>query len=234
MNIIPVQYVAVEGNTGSGKSTFLHFIGALLDCQLVFEPLAAWQNVDGVNLLEYFYKDSHRWSYTFQSYAFTTRVLQQEAVFHTYPRSIQLVERSVYADRYCFAQNCFEMGLMNGVEWKTYEALFEGLVTQRMSKPKGFIYLRTDPEVCYQRLVKRNRSEELHVSKEYFKTTHDRYEHWFSQHYDIGLGIAQIPVLVLDINKDFEHDSAEQKRHSQKVRDFFVTIGLNGFDPIKK
>ena len=44
--------------------------------EVVPEPVGEWQDVDGANLLDVFYKDPQRYAYTFQSYVFVTRLLQ--------------------------------------------------------------------------------------------------------------------------------------------------------------
>ena len=135
----------IEGNIGAGKSTFLAKVGRFLDVQQVFEPCSAWQDVGGAgNILQAFYDDGKRWAYTFQSYAFITRVLAQEKNKLLHPDAIQLLERSVYSDRYCFAKNAYESGLMNSLEWALYCEWFEWLVQSRMDTPQGFIYLRTN------------------------------------------------------------------------------------------
>lgn len=43
--------VAVEGNIGSGKSTFLSYCTRDPAFESRFEPLEKWTNVDGINLL---------------------------------------------------------------------------------------------------------------------------------------------------------------------------------------
>ena len=141
------KYFVVEGNIGAGKSTFLKVINTFLNAQVVYEPHAKWQNVGGENLLERFYADTQRWGYTFQTYAFLTRVLEREKAALTNTHPFQILERSVFSDRYCFAQNCFELGLMNALEWKLYQEWFAWLVDTYMAKPK-WIHLFTDRSVC--------------------------------------------------------------------------------------
>ena len=70
------KYFVVEGNIGAGKSTFLKVINTFLNAQVVFEPHEKWQNVAGENLLDRFYADTQRWAYTFQTYAFITRIIR--------------------------------------------------------------------------------------------------------------------------------------------------------------
>ena len=84
------KYFVVEGNIGAGKSTFLKVINTFLNAQVVYEPHEKWQNVGGENLLENFYADTQRWAYTFQTYAFITRILEREkaALKNTQPFQI--------------------------------------------------------------------------------------------------------------------------------------------------
>ena len=143
----------IEGNIGAGKSTFLKILKQYLNVQVVLEPHERWQQVGGTeNLLDKFYKDPHRWAYTFQSYAFVSRVMVQKEHAQTNPFAVQLLERSVFSDRYCFAQNCYELGYMNALEWKLYQEWFTWFRDTYVVKPEGFIYLRTKPEICYERL----------------------------------------------------------------------------------
>ena len=169
----------VDGNVGAGKSTFLGVLKKYFNVQIVYEPLYQWQKVaDSGNLLEKFYSDTPRWAYTFQSYAFITRILEQRKMAEISPSPVQVLERSIYTDRHCFAKNCHEMGTMSDLEWELYKKLFFWLAEEYSVKPSGFIYLRTSPEVCYKRLQNRNRSEESEVPLEYLKKLHDKHEQW--------------------------------------------------------
>lgn len=42
--------------------------------------------------------------------------------------------------------------------------------------------MRTDPEVAYQRIKARNRSEEKYVSFEYIKHLHELHDKWLNVH----------------------------------------------------
>ena len=159
-NIISNQrYFIIEGNIGAGKSTFLKMIKEYLNLQVVMEPHEQWQKVgDEHNLLDLFYKDPKRWAYTFQSYAFVSRIMNQQAHARTNPYMVQLLERSVFSDRYCFAYNAYELGYMNALEWKLYQEWFSWLVDTYMRRPDGFIYLQTNPDICYERLPKKKKN----------------------------------------------------------------------------
>ncbi|OGB84368.1 hypothetical protein A3F66_03655 [candidate division TM6 bacterium RIFCSPHIGHO2_12_FULL_32_22] len=215
------KHLIIEGNIGAGKSTFLKIINSYLNIDPVAEPVKKWQKVGEYNLLEKFYSDIKRWSYTFQTYAFVTRVLEQEESAKNALSDTLVIERSVYSDRYCFAKNCFEMGVMTPLEWELYKEWFSWLVDNYTVKPNGFIYLQTDPEICLNRLKIRHRQEESPVGIEYLKRLHDKHESWLLSKSNIAPYLKNVPVLVLDCNKDFESDLEEQFKHMKAIADFF-------------
>src|SRR3989339_352860 len=215
-----MAFFVVEGNIGAGKSTFLRLMGQQLNAELAFEPHEAWQNIEGENLLDAFYKDGKRWAYTFQTYAFITRVISVEQHARLTQHPFLLVERSVFADRYCFAQNAHEIGLMNDLEWALYKDWFSWFVENRVDKPHGFIYLRTDPRICFERLTKRNRFEEKLVELDYLTLIHNRHESWLVHKKEIAPVIRDVPVLILDCDEDFENNSVLQKELSDRVAEF--------------
>jgi len=222
----------LEGNIGAGKSTFLSILKKHLDLNTIEEPADKWQKVgeDG-NLLDLYYKDTKRWAYTFQSYAFITRI---QSLIEYYNKkitgnNIEISERSVYCDRYCFAKNLFELGKMTTLEWQIYKDWFAWLVENYMPKPKGFIYLRVSPEVCMQRLKKRNRFEESEISLDYLESLHKKHEDWLVYQKDILKHLIDIPVLTLECNNDFKDDLIEQNKHIAIIKIF-----INSLDNISR
>lgn len=220
---VPACFV-VDGNIGAGKSTFLGILKNALNVHIIYEPHTKWQKVVGnENLLEYFYKDTPRWAYTFQSYAFVTRVVEQERHAQEFSSNpVHVLERSVFSDRYCFAQNCYEMGRMTELEWKLYQEWFSWLIDAYVTKPIGFIYLRVDPAVCYQRLLIRNRHEEAAVPLEYLERLHEKHEDWLVKKKGIASYLEKTPVLMLNCDDDFEHDAVARQKLIDQVQDFLV------------
>lgn len=216
----------LEGNIGAGKSTFLRILKENLDVDIIFEPTDKWQHVgEEGNLLDLFYKDTKRWAYTFQSYAFITRV---ESVLEHQAKNnndkIQVLERSVYCDRYCFAKNCFEAGLMSALEWKIYKEWFSWLVENYMQKPSGFIYLQASPEICEKRLRKRARSEEVGVGIDYLRQLHQKHEDWLVNKKDVSVYLFNTPVLTLNCDNEFESDPVNRKNQIDKVKNFIDSL----------
>jgi len=214
----------IEGNIGAGKSTFLKMLKKNLDLDIIPEPTEKWQKISAEdNLLDLFYKDTPRWAYTFQSYAFITRV--QALIEHqknNTDKPIQVLERSVYCDRYCFAKNCFESGLMSNLEWQIYKEWFSWLVENYTPRPSGFVYLRTTPQTCFKRIAQRNRCEETDIPISYLEALHKKHEEWLIDKKGVSLSLKAIPVLELDCNIDFEHNEEQQMKLIEKIKDFIA------------
>ncbi len=213
--------IIVEGNIGAGKSTFLRLLQDTFAAHFVFEPHEQWQNVGGHNILDAFYTQKERWAYTFQSYAFITRMRADAQGAQNSNHSVHILERSVYSDRYCFAKSCFEMKAMTPLEWNLYQEWFAWLVEAQQYRPDGFIYLRTDPKTCYQRMAKRNRSEESAVTLDYLTEIHQKHEDWLINKINIPHYLHDVPVLVLECNADFEYNINEQQKHFSEIKTFF-------------
>jgi deoxyadenosine/deoxycytidine kinase len=186
--------IFVEGNIGTGKSTFLTKLSE--DFKVILEPVDEWikmKNANGKNLLEEFYSDPSRNAYLFQSIAFRSRmknIIRQDTC---------LFERSIYTDRNVFAKTCREDGLIGDIEWNDYVSWFDWLTSEFQIKPHGFIYLRCDPEVSYERIKMRKRSGEESISFDYLKKLHRKHDDWL-------LNEDPTKVLIVDVNEDFENN----------------------------
>lgn len=226
----------VEGNMGAGKSTFLSILKKRLDLDIIYEPTDKWQHVgsDG-NLLDMFYKDTKRWAYTFQSFAFITRIQSVlESLAKKNAKEIQVLERSVYCDRFCFAKNCYEAGTMSALEWQIYKDWFKWLVESYTPKPDGFIYLQTTAQTCYERMKKRNRSEEAEVPLTYLESLHKKHEDWLIEKTETIDYIKDVPVLTLNCNQEFENNTEMQNEHIEKIQNFINEIKGRYIIPAKQ
>ncbi len=214
----------VEGNIGAGKSTFLSIVKKNLDLDIIYEPHEQWQSVAGEhNLLELFYSDTKRWAYAFQTYAFVSRVVAQEKAKKEATKTL-LFERSVYSDRYCFAKNCYEMGTMTALEWSLYKEWFSWLVETHVTPPDGFIYLKASPECCLDRIFKRQREEERNVPLSYIEKLYEKHEEWLINKIDLTKSLLNVPVLILDCEKEFQNNFNVQQEMAQKLIEKFGVL----------
>lgn len=216
--------VYIEGNVGSGKSTFLSLLKDHLALQIVYEPIELWQNIDGYNLLQKFFLDQERWAFAFQSYIVATRIDQLHDAMAYNHGKIQCIERSVFSSRYCFAQNLFDTGKMSDLEWALYQKLWDRDMHDEIRKPAGFIYLRTPAEICFKRIEHRGRNEEEPISLSYLKQLEKKHDDWLLHASSIDQKLSQVPVLVIDNQKDFVKDIDLQGKYIQSVKKFIEQL----------
>jgi len=161
--------IYLEANIGAGKSTLLSKLEESdLNIKIIQEPVNEWlklKDKSGSNILDNFYKDSSKWAFAFQINAFYTRIKKIEECTDD---TIYIVERSIYTDKNCFAKNCYVNSILNDIEWNIYNDL-HSWAQDYISKPFGYIYLKTTPEVCMKRIKNRSRKEEVNLSLDYLK-----------------------------------------------------------------
>lgn len=214
----------VEGNIGAGKSTFLKLISYYTSLITVaLEPINTWQsNVYGQSILANFYQKPQRWAYTMETFALMCRV-REHLKEQQHPNPLRIIERSIYSGHYVFSYNSYQTGLMNDIEWKLYNTWFNHLIPNACLPPRGFIYLRTDPSIAYERIKKRNRIAEKNITFAYLKQIHQQHEKFLIERSGLLDGLKQVPILLLDCNKDFEENDTVRHEHFEKVQEFMLT-----------
>ncbi|MFH0898485.1 MAG: deoxynucleoside kinase [bacterium] len=211
----------LEGNIGVGKSTFLNLVArGCSQISIIQEQLGSWDNRErGKSLLEQFYNNPKRWAYTMETLSMVTRV-KDHVEQQKHPNPNRIMERSVYSGHYCFAVNGNHYGFFNEIEWAIYVQWVRFLLYQRCQPPRGFIYLKADPEVCMQRVYKRGRLSEKSLSLDYIRQIHDRHEAFLVQKADVFDNLKEVPVLVLDCNREFESCKEVMAEHLDRVKAF--------------
>jgi deoxyadenosine/deoxycytidine kinase len=212
------MWISIEATIGAGKTTLCrklreHFLGSSI-ISIIEEPVQKWIDI---GILQKFYDDQERWSYTFQSYTFLTRmeeIMSAEASLS----DINIVERSIFSDRKIFAESLHSSGKMTDTEWEMYCQWWNWLSEEcfrRIGKPSGYIYLRVDPQVAYDRMNKRNRSEENGVPFDYLEQNVEKHDAWL---------LNEPNVLVIDANEDFEYDNVKFQELVQKIANFVQAL----------
>lgn len=200
----------IEGNIGSGKSTLLTILKQHLSVDIIPAPSNYWDAPVGEDaILSSFYQDMQRWAYTLQSYAFISRMNAFEEARNKNINTMKIFERSVYCDRFCFARNCFENKTMSCLEWEVYKEWFSNLVERYMTLPHGFIYLRTDPNICLRRIKSRQQLDSKTIQLTYLTRLHEQHDDWLIKGIDVPAALADIPVLTLDGNHSFMENTPE-------------------------
>jgi len=192
--------VVVEGNIGSGKTTFLeHFKKFSDEVEILAEPVDKWRDIKGHNLLQMMYEDPSRWSLTFQTYVQLT-MLQNHTM--NMSKNVKLMERSIFSAKHCFVENLMKSGKMPLSEYEVLSSWFDFLLTSPQVDlgVDLIVYMRTSPEVALTRLMERGRGEEHLIAKKYIDDLHQLHEDWLIH----GKHALPAPVIVVDADKDLE------------------------------
>lgn len=215
-------FLSIEGNIGAGKSTFLKKITEDLMCPLLLEPCSEWQDINGHNLLDEFYKDIKRWAYSFQLYAFLTRIESIEKKIDSVGNDFFISERSIFADRYVFAEVCYNNHNMTELEWNMYKKWFDWTIYRKNKRvlPSGIIYLKVSPEISYERINIRGRSEEKSIPLEYLIALNEKYDLLFLSKENIHECIKNIPILIINCDENFENNSKIWENMVYLIKDF--------------
>ena len=218
------RWYIIEGNIGCGKTTLIRQLKENPNLEVIEEPVDVWktiQNEDGENVLGLFYKNSKEYAYLFQTIVFKSRMMSIE---HPQTKLIRFSERSIWTDKNIFSKSCYEIGVMNTIQKNTYDLWFNWLENKITRKPDGIIYLRAEPNVCLERVHKRDRVEESSVSLDYLTTIHKKHDEWLSER-DSYNGI---PIYVIDNtdepSKAVEHVCRITKYNSKyyKIRNYIL------------
>jgi deoxyadenosine/deoxycytidine kinase len=85
-----------------------------------------------------------------------------------------ITERSLLTDKEVFCKMLFDQGIIHPIQYQIYQAWFDEF---RTVDDYEFVYLRTSPEVAYERVNKRGRKGET-IPLEYLQTCHQYHEAW--------------------------------------------------------
>lgn len=207
--------ISLEGNIGAGKSSFLSILKEKLKDKVEFvdEPVQEWiemKNNEGKNLLEVFYSNKKRWSYTFQNIAYITRMKHIVDIMMNSDKKVIIMDRSLEGDLNTFTKMLREDGDIDELEWVSYKkwnTFFSDYIGKDIKV--NHIYLRCEPEVAYARIEKRSRGEECGIPFEYIKKLHEYHDKWLLNNNE--------NVLITDVNKDFVNDEENKDKFYDKV-----------------
>lgn len=167
-----ISLFSVEGNIASGKSTLLQKLGEAAAASGI-RLLIVSQPIDD-DWLQRFYEDMSSNAFAFQIITLTKKlkaIVQACYQARQYSNVIIVTERSMHSDTTVFTAALQSLGHIDGARvavitelCQTLESMFQLLQV----KEKGFIYLKTDVNECYQRCRSRYSSNKQ-LSEDYLR-----------------------------------------------------------------
>lgn len=203
-----VLIVSVEGNIGSGKSTFVNKLreefeekkykiwdmykkGMLakedtnICVEFVDEPVDEWKTIrdeTGCDILTRFYENVKRYSFTFQMMAYISRLTKIAEKLHDaekYPEN-----KVILVTERSNYTDCEVFAKMlydaNMIEQIEYSVYRKWFDTfAQLIKPDYYLYLHCEPAVSYDRVMTRAREGEK-ISLEYLTNCNKYHNDWLS------------------------------------------------------
>lgn len=173
--------ITIDGNIGCCKTSILNYFHKNYRLAIDLEPVDSW-----TEYLANLYNTTNS-SYDFQIKVWVDRCWIQEKT-----NMSVLMERSPYFIKNVFVKKAFYDKSINETEYDNIIKLHK--TTDDLWKPNGYIYLRSDPEKCLQRINKRGRFAEKNIQLEYIQSIHDLHE----KNYKAALD-AKMNIIVIDV-----------------------------------
>jgi len=180
-----ITIVSIEGNIGSGKSTVINTLKEYYKSNdkvyFLEEPVSEWVEIkdsDGKNIIEKFYENQEHYSFSFQMMAYISRLaMLKRAIKHCKEKGIKLIicERSLQTDKNVFCKMLHDSGKIEDINFQIYNKWFSEFISDMPLI--YYVYIKTDPKIAYERVLKRNRKGE-NISIEYLEMCSMYHDNW--------------------------------------------------------
>lgn len=164
-------YIAIAGNIGAGKSSFLEFLAQRFEIEALHEPN------DDNPFLGRFYADMPRWALASQLFFLTSKLELHRTLETTARPTVQ--DRTIWEDRWVFAEHLARSGAMPADEFATYQRLFDA-IEPSLRRPDLLVYLRCPVRVLQRRIRQRGRAMEQEIPASYLRALERLYDAFYA------------------------------------------------------
>jgi deoxyadenosine/deoxycytidine kinase len=197
----PYQYICIEGNIGTGKTSLCEKIAVEFNCQLIMEEFA------DNPFLKYFYEDPERYAFTVELFFMTERHKQLQHDLHN--RS--LFSEFMVADYFFWKTVLFASKTLHEQEYRLFLRLFH-ILNNNFPNPDLLVYLHRSPEKLLRQIQSRGRPYEQTITTEYLQRIQDSYFEYFRNQ-------LSYPILILEVEDlDFIHNADHYKEILRLMR----------------
>ena len=220
--------VSIEGNIGSGKSTLLSNLRQYYEnnSNVVFlkEPVDEWEKIkdeNGETILKKFYADQEKYSFPFQMMAYVSRIKVLRDTLKTIKTDIEdkniiiITERSLYTDKMVFAKMLYDTKKIEHVNYQIYLNWFDTFSDE--FPVNKVVYVKTSPDKCYQRIVKRSRTGEENIPLEYLTSCSIYHDNMLDKENQECVCLDQ---LILDGNVDIYENENQVNEWINEIEKF--------------
>lgn len=205
-----LNYIALEGIIGVGKTDLAKLLAERLEARLVLE------NPEENPFLLDFYKDKKRYAFQTQIFFLLSRYKQKQQLFEH-----DLFLKKTVSDYFFEKDRIFASVNLDEKEFLLYEKIFS-LLIKDIPKPDLIIYLQSNPETIYKKIKKKKEKQFEKIDYDYLLVLNEAYNRYFF-HYD------KTPLLILNVDDfDFKKNPKdidellEILKKPQKGRKYYV------------
>ena len=194
--------ITIDGNIGAGKTTILNYIHTNHNIYIDLEPIDKWKPY-----LDDIYINKQKF-FNFQVRVWLDRSWIQEKDNN----SVIVMERSPYFIRNTFNESMINNNLINPQENTIMNELYDK--TDIIWKSNYYIYIRSSPEKCLERIMERGRENEMAIDIDYLKEIHNLHEETYLKGINEGRNIICIDIE----NKEIEEIANEIITYVKKIK----------------
>jgi 2-amino-4-hydroxy-6-hydroxymethyldihydropteridine diphosphokinase len=178
-----LNYVAIEGNIGAGKTTLATKIAEDCNAKVVLERFA------DNPFLPKFYKDQLRYAFPLEMSFLADRYQQLSDDLAQF----DLFKDFIVADYHIFKSLIFAKVTLQEDEFRLYKSLFD-IIHKEMPKPDLYVYLYQNTDRLLANIKKRGRSYEQEIPADYLEKINSGYLDFIKTQTNLN-------VLVIDVSE---------------------------------
>ncbi len=192
----PYQYICIEGNIGSGKTSFCRKMAERYEVELILEQFS------DNPFLPHFYENPSRYALPVELFFMTERYNQLSEGMS----SGHLFSPLILADYFFDKTQLFARNNLNEMEFKLFQKIYDTLAPH-LPTPEIVLYLHRPAEQLKSHITKRGRSYEQQISEQYLRSIQNVYFDYFRMEMDF-------PVVIVN----------SENLHFMKSEDDFYKI----------
>ncbi len=194
------NYIAIEGNIGSGKTSFAKKLAKDFNARLILERF------EDNSFLPKFYKDPEKYAFPLEMSFLADRFqqLKSEITTHDLFRSLTI------SDYFIDKSLIFARKTLQPDEYNLYSKLFE-IIIYTLPRPDLIVFLYTSIEHLQQNIKKRGREYEKEISATYLEKIQNGYFDYFKTN-------IKTTILIVDTHKiDFVKYDDDYRKIAQII-----------------
>lgn len=198
------NYIAIEGNIGSGKTSLAKKMGDDFNAKLVLERFA------DNPFLPKFYEDEERYAFPLEMSFLADRYHQLSDDLGQF----DLFKNFIVSDYYIFKSLIFAQVTLPREEFKLYRKMFD-IMYKEIPKPDVYVYLYQDTERLLENIRKRGRTYEQNIKGQYLQKIHEGY-------LDFIKSTDGLNPLIVDVSEmDFVASEKDYRSVLNQILNFY-------------